>query len=90
MNGGTLELVMNPSTAGRNLPPLAGLCMLHEAMKPGLPVEECIRRLNRYHYITTGGQTLIERPVRIGALNPIRPCSFYDTNDATVCAALKE
>src|SRR5882762_547745 len=34
----------------RNLPPLAGLCSMSEAMKPGLSVEECVRRLKRYHY----------------------------------------
>jgi hypothetical protein len=34
----------------KNLPPLAGICSLEEAMKPGLPVEECVGRLKRYHY----------------------------------------
>src|SRR5436190_23635617 len=34
----------------RNLPPLAGICSMNEAMKPGLSVEECVRRLKRYHY----------------------------------------
>ena len=34
----------------RNLPPLAGLCTMEEALKPGLPVEECVRRLKRFHY----------------------------------------
>ena len=34
----------------KNLPPLAGLCSMDEAMKPGLSVEECVRRLKRYHY----------------------------------------
>jgi hypothetical protein len=34
----------------RNLPPLAGICSFPEAMKPGLSVEECVRRLKRYHY----------------------------------------
>ena len=34
----------------RNLPPLGGLCSMEEAMKPGLVVEECVRRLKRYHY----------------------------------------
>ena len=32
------------------LPPLAGLTTFDEAQKPGLPVEECVRRLKRYHY----------------------------------------
>ena len=34
----------------KNLPPLAGLCTMEEAMKPGLSVEECVRRLKRFHY----------------------------------------
>src|SRR5881396_3636413 len=34
----------------RDLPPLAGICPLTEAIKPGLSVEECVRRLKRYHY----------------------------------------
>jgi hypothetical protein len=34
----------------KNLPPLAGLCTLEEAAKPGLLVEECVRRLKRCHY----------------------------------------
>lgn len=34
----------------RGLPPLAGLCTIEEAMKPGLSVEECVRRLKRFHY----------------------------------------
>src|SRR5436190_939758 len=34
----------------RNLPSLAGVCPMEDAMKPGLSVEECVRRLKRYHY----------------------------------------
>src|SRR5436853_3736483 len=34
----------------KNLPTLAGICSMAEAMKPGLAVEECVRRLKRYHY----------------------------------------
>src|SRR5437667_11787520 len=34
----------------RNLPPLAGLCSINDARKPGLSVEECVRRHKRYHY----------------------------------------
>ena len=34
----------------RGLPPLAGLCSLADAARPGLPVEENVRRLKRYHY----------------------------------------
>jgi len=37
-------------TAYKNLPPLAGLCSIEEATKPGLPLEECVRRLKRFHY----------------------------------------
>lgn len=32
------------------LPALAGLCSFDEAQRPGLSVEECVRRLKRYHY----------------------------------------
>src|SRR5262249_26969723 len=34
----------------KNLPPLAGLCTVEEPAKPGLLVEECVRRLKRFHY----------------------------------------
>jgi len=34
----------------RNLPSLAGVCSMEEAMKPGLSVEACVTRLKRYHY----------------------------------------
>src|SRR5436305_1738811 len=34
----------------RNLPPLAGLCSMADAMQPGLSVEQCVSRLKRYHY----------------------------------------
>jgi hypothetical protein len=34
----------------RGLPPLAGLCTHAEAAKPGLSIEECVRRLKRFHY----------------------------------------
>ncbi|MFA7344253.1 MAG: hypothetical protein WC003_08125 [Terrimicrobiaceae bacterium] len=34
----------------KNLPPLAGLCSFEDAMRPGLPVEECVGRLKRFHY----------------------------------------
>src|SRR6187549_4046985 len=33
-----------------HLPALAGLATFAEAQKPGLSVEECVRRLKRYHY----------------------------------------
>src|SRR5438552_18809355 len=41
---------MNTYKSYRNLPALAGVCSMEEAMKPGLSVEECVRRLKRYHY----------------------------------------
>src|SRR3954468_22521519 len=34
----------------KGLPPLAGLCSVEEAAKPGLSVAECVRRLKRFHY----------------------------------------
>ena len=34
----------------KGLPPLAGVCSIEEAAKPGLSVEEVVRRLKRYHY----------------------------------------
>src|SRR6478752_3749392 len=43
---------MNPSDyrSYRGLPTLAGLATLAEAARPGLSVEECVKRLKRYHY----------------------------------------
>src|SRR5574341_1291148 len=41
---------MSACKSYRNLPSLAGICSMEEAMKPGLSVEECVRRLKRYHY----------------------------------------
>lgn len=35
----------------RNLPCLAGICSMADAMKPGLSVEACVTRLKRYHYV---------------------------------------
>jgi hypothetical protein len=34
----------------KGLPPLAGLCTHAAAAQPGLSVEECVRRLKRFHY----------------------------------------
>jgi hypothetical protein len=34
----------------KGLPQLAGLCTVEDAAKPGLSVEECVRRLKRFHY----------------------------------------
>src|SRR5438477_9532395 len=41
---------MNTYQSYRNLPALAGICPMETAMKPGLSVGECVRRLKRYHY----------------------------------------
>src|SRR6266704_6153112 len=41
---------MNTYKSYRNLPALAGIGPMEQAMKPGLSVEECVRRLKRYHY----------------------------------------
>src|ERR1041384_7266497 len=45
-----MESLSNVYQSYRNLPCLAGVCSMQEAMKPGLSVEECVRRLKRYHY----------------------------------------
>src|SRR6187551_2887140 len=34
----------------KNLPPLAGVATHAEAARPGLGIEECVRRLKRFHY----------------------------------------
>ena len=39
-----------PYHSYRGLPTLAGLATIAEASRPGLGVEECVRRLKRYHY----------------------------------------
>src|SRR5688572_7683777 len=44
------RFTMNPTPPTHSLPSLAGLCALTDAMQPGLSVEECVRRLKRYHY----------------------------------------
>src|ERR1700720_4369111 len=41
---------MSTYTSYRNVPALAGICSMAEAMKPGLSVEACVARLKRYHY----------------------------------------
>src|SRR6267378_8418136 len=41
---------MKPYKSYRNLPSLAGVCSMEDAMKPGLSVEACVARLKRYHY----------------------------------------
>jgi hypothetical protein len=42
---------MNPHRSYKNLPSLAGVCSMADAMKPGLSVESCVGRLKRYHYV---------------------------------------
>jgi hypothetical protein len=37
-------------TSYKGIPPLAGLCTMEEALKPGLGIDECVRRLKRFHY----------------------------------------
>src|SRR5258705_2862030 len=44
-------LAMSTYKSYRQLPVLAGVCSMEDAMKPGLSVEECVRRLKRYHYV---------------------------------------
>jgi hypothetical protein len=41
---------MSSSQSSPKVPSLAGLATLSEAMRPGLAVEECVRRLKRLHY----------------------------------------
>src|SRR4051812_22200352 len=44
------RLLMNRYKSYKNLPSLAGVCTMEEAMKPGLSVDQCVRRLKRSHY----------------------------------------
>jgi hypothetical protein len=41
---------MKEYSSYRNLPPLAGLCSVEQAMAPGFSIETCVTRLKRYHY----------------------------------------
>jgi hypothetical protein len=41
---------MNTYSSYRNLPTLAGLCSMEQAMAPGFSIEQCVARLKRYHY----------------------------------------
>ncbi|MBX3746307.1 MAG: hypothetical protein KF833_13455 [Verrucomicrobiae bacterium] len=41
---------MNAPRPSHPLPPLAGLASFEDAMTTGLSVEECVRRLKRFHY----------------------------------------
>lgn len=42
---------MNSYRSFKDLPGLAGLCSMTDAMKPGLSVEACVARLKRHHYL---------------------------------------
>ena len=42
---------MSTSQPLYGLPELAGLATFEEAQRPGLSVEECVRRLKRFHYV---------------------------------------
>ena len=42
---------MNTSISFNNIPPLAGAFTFEESQRPGLSVEECVKRLKCYHYI---------------------------------------
>jgi hypothetical protein len=50
MVGSSTSVAMSSYQTYRNLPSLAGLCTMERAMRPGLSVEECVRRLKRFHY----------------------------------------
>src|SRR5213596_2945147 len=55
MRGSSADVTVNKGTMStyktyRDLPALAGVCSLSDAMKPGLSVEQCVARLKRYHY----------------------------------------
>ena len=41
---------MSNYSSYRNLPALAGLCSMADAMQPGLSVDQCVTRLKRHHY----------------------------------------
>ncbi|HEV7403966.1 MAG TPA: hypothetical protein VGO11_13595 [Chthoniobacteraceae bacterium] len=41
---------MKPYQPLHGLPPLAGLATFEEAQRPGFSIEECVKRLKRYHY----------------------------------------
>jgi hypothetical protein len=36
--------------SGQGIPPLAGLCSMEEAMREGIPIDDCVDRLKRFHY----------------------------------------
>src|SRR6266566_3789527 len=74
---------MNTYKSFRGLPPLAGVCSMADAMKPGLSVEECVRRLKRYHYAFKRLQQLFT--ARITA-EPIYELKMVFSHHAHLCA----
>ena len=42
---------MNSYRSYQDLPSLAGICTMEDAMRPGLSIETCVTRLKRYHYV---------------------------------------
>src|SRR6266567_9026929 len=74
---------MNTYKSFRGLPPLAGVCSMADAMKPGLSVEECVRRLKRYHYAFKRLQQLFI--ARITA-EPIYELKMAFSHHAHLCA----
>src|SRR2546425_5303062 len=74
---------MNTYKSFRGLPPLAGVCSMADAMKPGLSIEECVRRLKRYHYAFKRLQQLFT--ARITA-EPIYELKMAFSHHAHLCA----
>src|SRR6266478_739919 len=74
---------MNTYKSFRGLPPLAGVCSMADATKPGLSIEECVRRLKRYHYAFKRLQQLFT--ARITA-EPIYELKMAFSHHAHLCA----
>jgi hypothetical protein len=75
-------------TSYRGLPPLAGLCSIEEAARPGLSVEECVRRLKRFHYAFKRLHEILVARLRPGAVfetDSIRPTGVQTTWFLIVC-----
>ncbi len=45
-----MKPTLPPYRSYKDLPPLAGLASMEEAFREGLSVEECVKRLKRFHY----------------------------------------
>ena len=74
---------MNTYKSFRGLPPLAGVCSTADAMKPGLSVEECVRRLKRYHYAFKRLQQLFTARI---TTEPIYELKMAFSHHAHLCA----